>query len=271
VKPETNNYYKNLDEALDFHHEPLMSLGIPLSVCSEISKSGIKMAISANGADELLLGYPRTPAPELKSSHKVMNEKECYDSHNAQIRNIFRSSENFDSAHLDTSELTTVQLYDFMEGNYLDEGFPPSAYFRWFELHSYVLYDLNPTLDAASMFNSIEVRVPFLDHRIVEFFLSFDANELIDLVYHRKAPLKRYLSKYFPETFYNRPKLGFSLNLAHQSAILKKVMLGLSKLENAGHIRFCPADEALGEVVRDRQYIASTYYAYERWKQAHNA
>ncbi|MGC6511927.1 MAG: asparagine synthase (glutamine-hydrolyzing) [Parvibaculales bacterium] len=271
VRPETKNYYEDLDAALDFHHEPLMSLGIPLSVCSEISKSGIKMAISANGADELLLGYPRTPAPELRNSQKVLNEQECYDSHIKQIRNIFRSSENYNFSHKRFNGVSTADMQDFMEGNYLDEEFPASAHFRWFELHSYVLHDLNPTLDAASMFHSIEVRVPFLDHRVVEFFLSFDANELIDLAFHRKAPIKRHLSKYFPETFYNRPKLGFSLNRKHQSEILNKVMRGLTNLENSGEIKFCPSEMALGEIERDRQYIASTYYAYQRWSNLRDA
>lgn len=266
VNPNAQNFFSQLDAALDFHHEPLMSLGIPLSVCSEISKNGIKMAVSANGADELLLGYPRIPAPELNNVNRIIGEPACYNSHIRQIRNIFRSSEDYELSFLNRDGVATTDIQDFMEGNYLGEEFPPSAHYRWFELHSYVLHDLNPTLDAASMFNSIEVRVPFLDHRIVEFFLSFNANELIDTVYHRKVPIKRHLAKYFPETFYNRPKLGFSLNQKNQSKILKRMMSALEKKEKSKEIRFARAAEAVGEFGRDRQYIANTFYAYERWK-----
>lgn len=271
VNPEIQNFFHELDAALDFHHEPLMSLGIPLSVCSEIAKNGIKMAVSANGADELLLGYPRTPAPELSGANRIIGEPKCFDTHIQQVRNIFRSSENYELSLSCSDGVSTTDMHDFMEGNYLGEEFPPSAHYRWFELHSYVLHDLNPTLDASSMFNSIEMRVPFLDFRVVEFFLSFDANELIDPVYHRKVPIKRHLSQYFPETFYNRPKLGFSFNQKNQSEILKRMMLALAKKEKSDEIKFVPARKEIGEVGRDRQYLASTIYAYERLKNIKHA
>jgi asparagine synthase (glutamine-hydrolysing) len=271
VRPQVKNYFQHFDEALDFHHEPLMSLGIPLSVCREISASGSKMAISANGADELLLGYTRTPAPELRVSHKFLRYHSRRMDHTGQVRSIFRSSENYDLHRLYTGGRETSELLNFMEGNYLDNDFPPSAHYRWFELNSYVLFDLNPTLDAASMFNSIEVRVPFLDHRVVEFFLSFDANDLINPVYQRKAPIKQFLSKFFPENFYNRPKIGFSLSQRNQSAILRRSRASLKKAEKSGEIIFNALKGELGEPDRDREYLSSTYYAYERWRNIRDA
>ena len=81
---------------------------------------------------------------------------------------------------------------------------------RLWELNGYVQYDLNKTLDFASMCHGLEVRAPFLDHRLVEMALSIHERE------HRKPDnktiLKRMLGKMgFDHSFLNRAKMGFSL------------------------------------------------------------
>ena len=62
-------------------------------------------------------------------------------------------------------------------------------------------------VDRTSMANSLEVRSPFVDHRLVEYVLSSDTS-YIDYK-NPKAILKDYLSSDFNSSFLDRKKMGF--------------------------------------------------------------
>ena len=63
-------------------------------------------------------------------------------------------------------------------------------------------------MDKLSMQSGVEARVPFLDHRIVEFVLSLPENIIFDL--NRTKPLLKDLSKrHIPEKVLSRRKQGF--------------------------------------------------------------
>ena len=81
-----------------------------------------------------------------------------------------------------------------------------------FDIEYYLKDDLLAKVDRASMKFSLETRVPYLDHRIVEFALNIDP----DLKYHNGVPkyiLKEILYKYIPKTYFDRPKQGFAIPL----------------------------------------------------------
>ena len=264
VEPNLSDYAEDVEKVIKFHGEPLMSCGIPFTVSKEVARQGYKMAISANGADELLHGYPRTPIPEYIPRNLPLHETRSYKWFSEQIAHIFRDSRNFEITELTEFIPSLIEIgNDAMEKYHLT-GFPPSASHRWFELMTYVLHDLNPTLDAASMLNSIEVRVPFLDHRIVEGVLSWDAEKLVTPALGRKAPLKQYLNEYFPISFFQRPKLGFSIDKSLLADISK---LGESALTHASHSGFLNINnkKCFGEYHRDMIYLGSTCYGYSVW------
>ena len=65
-------------------------------------------------------------------------------------------------------------------------------------------------VDKMSMANSVEVRVPFLDHRLVEFAMSVpDSFKLRDGI--PKEPVKRYAAKSMPKELIYKPKKGFGV------------------------------------------------------------
>jgi asparagine synthase (glutamine-hydrolysing) len=265
VNPDLKDYKKGIEDVCSLHGEPYMSCGIPYAVSKEVAAQGYKMALSANGADELFFGYPRTPilrnTAELLPSH----EEEPYTWFYQQLSHIFRDTRNFHIPYLEKYMPSLQDIGFYALKKFHLPHFPPSASYRWFELMTYVLHDLNPTLDAASMANSLEVRVPFLDHRIVQGVLSWDVDQLIDKKYGRKSPLKRWIEKDFPKSFIQRPKVGFSID----SKSLQEVStLGKNNFMRLQETKFIEINKKnqFSHYERDIIYLEQACLVYSLWK-----
>ncbi len=200
--------------------EPSMAALIPYIVSRETAKL-CKVAVSANGADELFFGYDRT------------SENPDYN----QLYHIFRK------------DLLTTEDITYHICNDIDPRFKIG---RWLELQTYVQHDLNKTLDFASMAHGLEVRAPFLDHRLVEAALSVPAAQI-----GRKALLKDMLRGMgFNDSFLNRPKMGFTL---YQKP---------TNYDVDGAYRWCVANGWLQDVKRsprDHQYLKAAAFSFRIW------
>ena len=222
VFPEDIDVHECLSDYSLNSGEPSMAALIPYITSKEVSKYG-RVAITANGADELFFGYDRT--------HDELSR--------TQSSHIFRLSSGIDIGI---------------------KGFPVSfAQGRYLELQTYVQYDLNKTLDSASMCHGLEVRSPFLDHRLVEMALSIPEEK------HRKRGNKTILKNMlrnlgFKDQFVERSKLGFSIHKQPENmdSLLQKAWLWVR------HNGFLDVDDKVLSG-RDYQYLRMSALGFYNW------
>jgi asparagine synthase (glutamine-hydrolysing) len=81
---------------------------------------------------------------------------------------------------------------------------------QWIDLHTYLPDDILCKVDRASMLNSLEVRVPLLDHEVVERAMQIPENLRIRNG-TGKYLFKQMLKAHIPASILARPKMGFGI------------------------------------------------------------
>ena len=81
------------------------------------------------------------------------------------------------------------------------------------DMQLYLPGDLLTLTDRVSMLHSLEVRVPFLDHPLIELMAQIPARHKLTL-WRKKALFRRAFRSLLPPGILNRKKLGFSVPLA---------------------------------------------------------
>jgi len=78
------------------------------------------------------------------------------------------------------------------------------------DIHNYLAEDILKKVDLASMLNSLEARVPYLDYRLVPLVLSLpEEYKIRNLI--TKWLLKKVAANYLPKKIVHRPKRGFTV------------------------------------------------------------
>ena len=88
-------------------------------------------------------------------------------------------------------------------------------------------------VDRTSMANSVEIRSPFLDHKLVEYVISSNLN-----FFEKSNPkkiLKTYLKENFDDDFLERKKMGFVFDL--ESWIFGNKDMILSEIESINYLQ----------------------------------
>jgi len=82
------------------------------------------------------------------------------------------------------------------------------------DFENYLVNDILVKVDRASMLNSLEIRAPFLDYRLIEFAFKKVPSHLKATMDQKKILLKKLTSRVLPPSFDQSRKQGFSIPLA---------------------------------------------------------
>ena len=191
---------------------------IPTYIISKLISDSFKVAISGDGGDELLGGYLRTRQvlKRLKINESFVDfSYGMYPPSLGSGQNLLSRSTNFIKSYSSYFEdLKLLELLDIKKEE--DNYFYSTNYdlYKNLILSDYNLYlpeMMMLKIDRASMANSLEVRSPFVDHKLVEYVLSVDSKTFVNNP--SKTILKKYMSQDFDEQFLNRKKQGFVFDL----------------------------------------------------------
>lgn len=234
-----NDAIELIDKIVDVYDEPFAdSSSIPTMLVSKLAKQHVTVTLSGEGGDELFLGYgaykwaQRLNNPIIYRSRNILKSlfRNLGDSRYKRVANLF-DFENRDElyAHIFSQEqymFTNKELSKILVDNamlkklswYLPDKelgrkLSPMEKQAIFDILYYLPGDLLTKIDRASMLYSLETRVPYLDHRLVELGLNISP----DLKYKNgesKYILKEILFQYIPRHFFDRPKQGFAIPLS---------------------------------------------------------
>jgi asparagine synthase (glutamine-hydrolysing) len=235
LKPE--DFLKQLPEALAAMDHPGGDGPNTYIVSKATRQAGITMALSGIGGDELFAGYDvfrrmaelqkkswlnAVPLFMRKAAGFALQQKNKTISA-AKIRELLAQPRiNFDSAYpLNRSLFTQKEL------NTLVEGARPFETIRSIvsevpqiedhllsavsiaEIRTYLQNTLLRDTDQMSMAVALEVREPFLDHKLIEFVLG--VNDQSKYPHSPKKLLVDSLGDLLPSEIVHRPKMGFTL------------------------------------------------------------
>ena len=232
--------------------EPADPFAVGVYVASALAGKHVKVVLSGDGGDELFAGYDRYWGNRLATSYRFLPsfvretvvekiarfvpdsfsykstaEKLRWIQHMARFEGGERYAESMsflrfkdeDKARLFTREaldgLTLVPSSDKVLLHY-ESAEDADAVYRmlYTDLMTRIPGHLLPIVDRMSMAHSVEVRAPFLEHRMVEFAMRVPSDLKL-----RKGRLKHALrevaSRYLDEGLVNRKKQGFGFPIAH--------------------------------------------------------
>jgi len=242
VVVDQSRFLEMLPHAVQTADEPLADLTIvPLLAVSQLARGHVKVALSGEGADEVLAGYSfnrmhfkfetirllQTCPPSLLKAIKRTLAL-LSDRYAARFANLIETPlSQWNIAHKNHmtyiwDEVDKPTLWPTFAGHdsfrILRDQFaaaesqhPLDQILRVYQ-QSWLVEDLLMKADKMSMAASLEVRTPFLDYRLVEWANRQPIGTKIGLHGSRhvsKRVLRRFAAKRLPQQIITRPKKGF--------------------------------------------------------------
>jgi len=209
-----------LDKLADVYDEPLADISIiPTYLVSKIASQNVKTVFSGEGADELFCGYSWHYAlsntnPIISNllrlkSYLASPERNYFICQYAQAMAMGRFEHDNITAILNPDLQASVPPYsDWFYANHYKKSLSTIKAFQNMDIKCFMGELVLTKIDRSSMANSLEVRVPFLDHELYEFVLSLD-----DSIYfkpgEKKFLLRENIKNHLPDKIMNRQKQGF--------------------------------------------------------------
>lgn len=222
-----------VDGLTDIYDEPYADTSaIPTLMVSKLARQHVTVALSGDGGDELFMGYgfyiwaKRLNNPFLKAFRKPIS-KSLFMFGNSRLKRGSKLIDYTNDARK-KSHIFSQEQYFFTE-NEIEKLLIKSGPITlnetilnpkrqlsameeqsFFDIKNYLPEELLVKTDRASMHHSLEVRVPLLDHRLIEFAINLDES-LKMKGGNSKYLLREVLYDYVPKEIFNRPKWGFAV------------------------------------------------------------
>ena len=243
-----DDFKEEVHNVLDYIDEPFGdSSAIPQYILCKKTRKKVTVALSGDGGDEVFAGYNKHKAEWIFRNNTPLSTfakitapvwEAIPKSRNSSIGNKLRQMNKFAKGAKLNMEDRYFQwcsiLSEVDANNLFDKRFKQSikleltnqvkdfycAQIQSNDFNEFLLADLGLLLpgdmlhkvDMMSMANSLEVRSPFLDYKVVDFAFSLPESYKIN-----KSLKKRIVQDAFrdmlPEEIYNRPKQGFEIPL----------------------------------------------------------
>ena len=241
-----------MDEILPLVDEPFADASlIPTYFLSRHTRHFVTVALGGDGSDELMAGYPtfisnyfkgpfanlpkpfiRTLMSFFRTALKVSDKNISLDFKISQFLRGFSGSPNhihqlwlgsflpeekkalfLPEAYSSLSDKSGLSIIDNCFKTCKDDwtDFEKTSYYYY---QTYLQDDILVKVDRASMYNSLEVRAPFLDKNVVEFLNSLPRNYKQKGL-ESKHILKKLMEGKLPDNIIYRSKKGFGIPLSH--------------------------------------------------------
>jgi asparagine synthase (glutamine-hydrolysing) len=264
-----------VDKLAALYDEPYAdSSAMPTYRVCELARKHVTVALSGDGADELFAGYGRyrwhmneekvrqvlpfnfrkavfkplgALYPKMDWAPKFLRAKTSFQSmamdtvegyHNSI--SILRQDERnklFSKAYKQKlGGYTSLKVFR----KYQDKikALDPMKTAQYLDMKTYLVGDILTKVDRASMAHSLEVRVPFLDHKFVEWGFQVPSEVNLEQGVGKKS-LKRSMEPHLPYDVLYRKKMGFSIPVAQwfRGPLREKLYKGLlsKQMENCGY------------------------------------
>lgn len=239
-----------IDRLANLYDEPYAdSSAMPTYRVCELARKNVTVALSGDGGDENLAGYRRyrwfmleermrgalpiglrRPVfgslaklyPKADWAPRAFRAKSTFealarDSVAGYFHGVSTLSDGMRSRIFSTSFKRGLQGYQAVEvlrGHAKQAPTEdPLSIIQYLDMKTYLVGDILTKVDRASMAHALEVRVPLLDHKLVEWMSGLPSS----LKLHNgegKYLFKKALEPYLPQEILYRPKRGFAVPLA---------------------------------------------------------
>ena len=249
VKIVNPNDFSIVEKLIKNYGEPYAdSSMLPTFLLSKFAGEKVTVALSGDGADELFAGYYRYLAFKYSTKADIIpisirkllyktastllskgtDERKIVSKIHRILRMaatpsgkryldiISRTDEtqklSIYGKHIEKQELSDTQKYfDRINSKLTAENSVEKL--MELDMHTYLPYDILTKIDIASMSNSLELRSPFMDHKLIEFVNSLPLEYKLK-GNRRKRILVDTFSDIIPNNLQHRNKMGFGVPIA---------------------------------------------------------
>ncbi len=233
---DPDDFQDSIKTLLNFAEEPIVEpAAIALYHIAKLARENAIVLLSGEGSDEVFAGYYlynfmahlekarrlipdniRRLCPRLGTLLPSLKHKKYLDWLKLPLENGYQGT----SSYLSPSLKKELYHPDFMssKSHYLEEQFDryfervktrdPLSRMLYVDTKTWLVDDLLVKADKMTMAASIELRVPFLDHRLVETAFALPSRLKLKKT-QGKYLVKKIAEKYLPERIIYRKKMGF--------------------------------------------------------------